>query len=150
MTRLANAVFQVISSTLYKVLVITKQVKTLAFVYLVHETVVRSKNKHPEFIVEFGNLLKKVLEYLVESNDLEEKNKSSISDLIKLWRKDQLFDISKQNDFENIWKTNITGDSNTLKREKSHSTSLEDSKASNLGQNLHCYLCLVSLFSLLL
>ena len=127
--------FQEICATLYKVLVKTNKDKTILYVYLVQEIVVGSKNKHPEFVIEFGNLMKKILEYLIESNYLDVKTNTEISKLIIKWRKYQLFDAQKQIYFETIWKAFIGEDKNTLKQEKQLPT------ASELGKISYCPLC---------
>merc|ERR1719509_374129 len=107
--------FQVIVSTWFKELVKASKSKKLAFLYLADDVVKHSKQKYPEYVIEFGDHMNKVFEYLVAMN-LDQENIDSICEIIRTWGKKQIFDEKRQIDLEKIWKAGIGKTLNSQKR----------------------------------
>jgi len=111
--------FKAIVRIWFKKLVEASKHKKLTFMYLADDVLQKSRKQYPEFVIEFGHQMEKVLQHLATVN-LDGKNNCKVVKLIKTWREWKLFEEKRQINLENIWKEGMTfwlcDEENSLKR----------------------------------
>lgn len=67
--------------------------------YLANDVIQNSKKKGPEYGKEFGNILKRAFEHIAEKG-IDDKTKSSLSRLLKIWNDRGVYDDAQIADFK--------------------------------------------------